>query len=130
MWFQLHTHHGLYADSLEKDEERDADRQIDLAKDKLTFTECIIALLIALTCVSLHAVFLGKILSVPPLSRDSPWDHADLVGFISVDEIGYVVHEHGVSDAFMGLILVPLVEKAAEHLTGKVPSCCCVHRMC
>ena len=45
---------------LEKDEERDADRHIDLAKDKLTLTECIFALAIALTCVSLHAVFLGK----------------------------------------------------------------------
>ena len=61
VWFQLHTHHGLYADSLEKDEERDADRHIDLAKAKLTLTECIVALVIALTCVSLHAVFLGKI---------------------------------------------------------------------
>lgn len=57
----MHTHHGLYADSLEKDEERDVDRHMDLAKAKLTFTECIIALLIALTCVSLHAVFLGRI---------------------------------------------------------------------
>ncbi|KAL9137169.1 MAG: hypothetical protein Q9175_001626 [Cornicularia normoerica] len=93
VWFQVHTHHGLYADSLEKDEERDADRHLDLAKDKLTFTECIVALLIALTCVSLHAVFL-------------------------VEEIDYIVHEHGVSDAFMGLILVPFVEKAAEHLTA------------
>ncbi|KAF6225014.1 hypothetical protein HO133_010209 [Letharia lupina] len=93
VWFQMHTHHGLYADSLEKDEERDADRHIDLAKDKLTLTECIVATLIALTCVSLHAVFL-------------------------VEEIEHVVHEHGVSDAFMGLILVPLVEKAAEHLTA------------
>ncbi|CAD6565767.1 MAG: hypothetical protein ASARMPRED_007977 [Alectoria sarmentosa] len=89
----MHTHHGLYADSLEKDEERDVDRHLDLAKDKLTFTECIVALLIALTCVSLHAVFL-------------------------VEEIEFIVNEHGVSDAFMGLILVPLVEKAAEHLTA------------
>ena len=61
VWFQLRTHHGLYADSLEKDEERDADRHLDLAKDKLTLTECIVALVIALTCVSLHAVFLGEI---------------------------------------------------------------------
>lgn len=93
VWFQLHTHHGLYAESLEKDEERDADRHIDLAKAKLTLTECIVALVLALTCVSLHAVFL-------------------------VEEIDYIVHEHGVRDAFMGLILVPLVEKAAEHLTA------------
>ena len=38
-----------------------------------------------------------------------------------MEEIESIVHEHHVSDAFMGLILVPLVEKAAEHLTGKVP---------
>lgn len=37
-----------------------------------------------------------------------------------MDEIGYIVDEHNVSEAFMGLILVPLVEKVAEHLTGKV----------
>lgn len=60
VWFQLRTHHGLYAEVLEKDEERDADRHIDLAKPKLTLTECIVALVIALTCVSLHAVFLGE----------------------------------------------------------------------
>lgn len=93
VWFQLRTHHGLYADSLEKDEERDVDRHLDLAKAKLTLTECVVALVIALTCVSLHAVFL-------------------------VEDIESIVNEHHVSDAFMGLILVPLVEKAAEHLTA------------
>lgn len=50
----------MYADVLEKDEERDADRHKDLEKDKLTLTECVVALVIALTCVSMHAVFLGK----------------------------------------------------------------------
>lgn len=33
-------------------------------------------------------------------------------------EIEPLVFEHNVPDAFMGLILVPLVEKAAEHLTA------------
>ena len=42
------------------------------------------------------------------------------IGLFSVEEIEFIVHEHHVRDAFMGLILVPLVEKAAEHLTGKV----------
>lgn len=93
VYFQMRTHHGLYDSVLEADEERDNDRHIDLKKDKLTLTECVIALVIALTCVSLHAVFL-------------------------VEEIEYIVTERGVSDAFMGLILVPLVEKAAEHLTA------------
>lgn len=56
----MRTHHGLYDSVLEADEERDNDRHKDLKKDKLTLTECIVALIIALTCVSLHAVFLGK----------------------------------------------------------------------
>lgn len=89
----MRTHHSLYDAVLEKDEERDHDRHIDLAKDKLTFTECIVALVIALTCVSFHAVFL-------------------------VSEIDFIVGAHHVSDSFMGLILVPLVEKVAEHLTA------------
>ena len=38
-----------------------------------------------------------------------------------MEEIEVIVEEHNVKDAFMGLILVPLVEKAAEHLTGKDP---------
>ena len=56
----MRTHHGLYDSVLEADEERDNDRHMDLKKDKLTLTECVVALVIALTCVSLHAVFLGK----------------------------------------------------------------------
>ncbi|KAK8159774.1 putative vacuolar cation/proton exchanger 2 [Phyllosticta citrichinensis] len=93
IWYQMRSHHGLYDDVLEADELRDADRHHDLAKAKLTLTECIVALAIALTCVSLIAVFL-------------------------VDEIHYIVHERHVKDAFVGLILVPVVEKAAEHLTA------------
>lgn len=93
IYFQTHTHHGLYDDILAADEHRDADRHRDLAKQKLTLTECIIALIIALAFVSIIAVFL-------------------------VEEIHYVVEERGIADAFVGLILVPLVEKAAEHLTA------------
>lgn len=55
----MRTHHGIYDAVLEEDEERDRDRHKDLKKAKLTMTECIFALVIALTCVSLHAVFLG-----------------------------------------------------------------------
>lgn len=93
VWFQMRTHHGIYDAVLEKDEERDHDRHKDLKKAKLTLTECIIALVIAITCVCLHAVFL-------------------------VEEIEFIVNDRNVSDSFMGLILVPLVEKAAEHLTA------------
>ncbi|OCK83039.1 hypothetical protein K432DRAFT_323055 [Lepidopterella palustris CBS 459.81] len=92
-FFQTKTHHSIYAEVLEADEEKDADRHKDLAKDKLTLTECIVALVIALACVSLIAVFL-------------------------VEQIPFIVEEKHVSDAFVGLILVPLVEKAAEHLTA------------
>ncbi|MCJ1258229.1 hypothetical protein MMC24_006060 [Lignoscripta atroalba] len=93
VWFQVKSHHGIYDDVLEGDEAKDADRQKDLKKDKLTFTECIFALVVSLACVSLHAVFL-------------------------VQQIETIVDHSGVSDMFMGLILVPLVEKFAEHLTA------------
>jgi Ca2+:H+ antiporter len=63
-----------------------------MQKPKLTFTECVIALVIALTLVTLLALFL-------------------------VEQIEEVVHS-GVPDQFLGLILLPLVEKAAEHLTA------------
>ncbi|KAH0294280.1 Ca2+:H+ antiporter, partial [Aureobasidium sp. EXF-3399] len=92
-FFQMKSHHGLYDDILEGDEERDADRHRDLAKPKLTLTESIVALALALTFVSMMAVFL-------------------------VENIEPMVKHHGVSDAFVGLILVPLVEKAAEHITA------------
>jgi Ca2+:H+ antiporter len=93
VWFQAKSHHGLYEDILAQDEERDHDRHKDLAKDKLTLTESILALLIALMFVSFMA-------------------------YILVSQIQYIVEERGVSDAFIGLILIPLVEKVAEHLTA------------
>ena len=99
----------MYDAILSSDQEKDKDRHRDLAKDKLTMTECLIALVIALTLVSMHAVFLVQ--GIEPL----------------------VEHDH-VSDMFVGLILVPLVgkfkclvflvlsdmlvEKLAEHLTA------------
>ena len=55
----MRTHHGFIDAVLEMDEEKDEDRHIDLAKNKLTLIECIVALVIALACVSLHAIFLG-----------------------------------------------------------------------
>ena len=92
LWFSLRSHHSIYDEVLELDEARDEDRHDELVRVKLTFTECLLALAIALTFVSMSAVFL-------------------------VQEIPFIV-ERGVSDNFMGLILVPLVEKAAEHLTA------------
>ncbi|KAL1585081.1 hypothetical protein WHR41_06408 [Cladosporium halotolerans] len=92
LWFQIRSHHGLYEDILKADEHNDHDRHKDLAKDKLTFTEAAIAVVIGVTFVSFMAVFL-------------------------VQQIEYIV-ERGVSDSFMGLILVPVIEKASEHLTA------------
>ncbi|KAF2125189.1 hypothetical protein P153DRAFT_370506 [Dothidotthia symphoricarpi CBS 119687] len=89
--YQTMTHDGLFHEIYEADEHKDADRHAELAKPKLTMTEVLLALLISLACVSLVAIFL-------------------------VQEIPFMVEEHGVSDAFVGLILVPLVEKIAEHV--------------
>ncbi|MDI1488955.1 MAG: hypothetical protein OHK93_008232 [Ramalina farinacea] len=74
VFFQMRSHHSLYDDVLTMDEEKDADRDKDLAKAKLTLTE--------------------------------------------FEQIEYIVHVRHVSDSFVGLILVPLVEKVAEHLTA------------
>ncbi|KAL8346807.1 hypothetical protein RB601_003495 [Gaeumannomyces tritici] len=93
VWFQAKTHHGIYDAIFEEDEKRDVDRPRDLKKNKLTVLECAVALIIALALVTLIAITLVK-------------------------QIEHIVIERGISDAFMGLILVPLVEKAAEHLTA------------
>ena len=93
VFFQTRSHHGLYDAIFEGDEERDRDRERDLAKAKLTLPETLVALVIAITVVALMAIFL-------------------------VLQIEKIVEDHGVSDAFVGLILVPLVEKAAEHITA------------
>lgn len=77
---------------LAKDEDNDEDRHEELARAKLTLIECFVAITVSLTCVCMSAVFL-------------------------VQEIEFIV-ARGVSDNFLGLILVPLVEKAAEHLTA------------
>lgn len=64
-----------------------------MSKDKLTLLECALALAVSLALVTIIAITL-------------------------VEEIDFMVLERGISEAFMGLILVPLVEKAAEHLTA------------
>ncbi|KAL9109052.1 MAG: hypothetical protein Q9227_006292 [Pyrenula ochraceoflavens] len=93
MWFNARSNHSIFDEVLGTDEERDRDKHKDLVKSKLTFTECILAIAVSLALVSLLAVLL-------------------------VEEIEFMVQDRGVPDAFMGLILVPLVEKAAEHLTA------------
>ena len=93
VWFQARTHNGIYDAIFEADEARDRDGRKDDHKPKLTLTECVVALVISIALVSLVAIAL-------------------------VDQIENIVHDRHVSDAFMGLILVPVVEKAAEHLTA------------
>ncbi|KAJ9199964.1 hypothetical protein DTO164E3_4421 [Paecilomyces variotii] len=92
LWFNLRKNHSIFDEVLELDESADKDRTKELIRCKLTLTEALLAVAIAITCVCMHAVFL-------------------------VLEIRHIV-ELGVPDNFMGLILVPLVEKAAEHLTA------------
>jgi Ca2+:H+ antiporter len=59
-WFQIRSHHGLYEDILEADEKQDHDRHKDLLKDKLTFTEATVGVIIGVTFVSFMAVFLAQ----------------------------------------------------------------------
>ncbi|KAH7357315.1 putative vacuolar cation/proton exchanger 2 [Rhexocercosporidium sp. MPI-PUGE-AT-0058] len=93
VWFNMRTHHSLYDSIFLREEHQDVDRHKDIRKEKLTMTECIIALVLSIGLVSLIAVNL-------------------------VEEIPRIVEDYGVSEMFMGLILVPLVEKFAEHITA------------
>ncbi|KAK4204087.1 hypothetical protein QBC40DRAFT_2606 [Triangularia verruculosa] len=96
IFFQAHTHHGIYDAIFIADEARDEDRhnpKYSHHTNRLTFTECLVALTVSITLVTIIAITL-------------------------VDQIHNLVVERHVSDAFVGLILVPLVEKAAEHLTA------------
>lgn len=85
--YQTISHDGLFHEIYEADEHKDNDRHEELRKPKLTLIEAFVALIISLACVSLIAIFL-------------------------VQQIEFIV-SRGVSDAFVGLILIPLVEKMA-----------------
>jgi Ca2+:H+ antiporter len=93
VFFQARTHHGIYDAIFIEDTERDDDRHKERMHHRLTFTECVLALAVSIALVTIIALAL-------------------------VDQIHYLVEERHVSDSFVGLILVPLVEKAAEHLTA------------
>ena len=99
----MRTHESIYDTIFEADEAQHSERhgahrsenssEVEISKEKLTFTECVFALTMAVTLVTVISINL-------------------------VERISFVVEERGVSDAFVGLILVPLVEKFAEHLTA------------
>jgi Ca2+:H+ antiporter len=91
IFYQTKTHDGILGEVFEHDELHDKDRHEELAKEKLTMTECIIVLALSIAIVAMIAVFL-------------------------VLQITYIVEERHISDAFIGLILIPVVEKAAEHI--------------
>lgn len=103
--------HSLFDEVIEQDEHQDADHHEasagpsliyysgfssnnsqDMLKPKLTMTEALVAIAVAIVFVVLLLIIL-------------------------VGQIEPVV-EAGVPDQFLGLILLPLVEKAAEHLTS------------
>ncbi|KAF4977327.1 hypothetical protein FZEAL_6150 [Fusarium zealandicum] len=92
IWFQASSQHSIFDEVIEMDEHRDADREADMEKPKFTMTETVTALTISLVLVTALLIFL-------------------------VEKIEHVV-EAGIPDQFLGLILLPLVEKAAEHLTA------------
>lgn len=93
LFYSAFSTHSVFDEILAQDQEMDNDRHRDAAKKKFTLFECVLAITISLACVALVAVFL-------------------------VEQIHYIVHERHVPDAFLGFILVPLVEKLAEHITA------------
>ncbi|KAK3318336.1 hypothetical protein B0H66DRAFT_556851 [Apodospora peruviana] len=93
VYFQARTHHGIYDSVFEEDTERDEDKRRDHHQRRLTLTECIVGLAISIALVTIISISL-------------------------VDQIPVLVRERHISDSFVGLILIPVVEKAAEHLTA------------
>ncbi|UNI19323.1 hypothetical protein JDV02_005514 [Purpureocillium takamizusanense] len=91
-WYQASSRHSIFDEVIEQDEHRDTDRHEDMAKPKFTMTEALLAIALSLVLVTVLLVLL-------------------------VEQIEHVV-ESGVPDQFLGLILLPLVEKSAEHLTA------------
>lgn len=94
IFFQARTHHGIFDAIFAADEDRHADKDRGAkVKPKLTLVEAVVALVASVALVALISISL-------------------------VDQIQSMVDDHDLSDSFVGLILVPLVEKAAEHLTA------------
>ena len=56
----MRTHHSLFDAVLELEDAKDKETDDSGKNSKLTLTECLVALAVALTLVSMHAVFLGR----------------------------------------------------------------------
>jgi Ca2+:H+ antiporter len=91
VWFNMLMHHSIYNTLFLKDESRDELRPTSHKRDRLTLTECAIALFLGIGLFSFIAVHL-------------------------VEGIPFIIEASRVSETFVGLILIPLVEKFAEHL--------------
>ncbi|KAK6362307.1 hypothetical protein TWF730_006003 [Orbilia blumenaviensis] len=91
LFFQLHTHSAGFHRVLERAESIYVGRK--QYRKKLSVLEALFVSIVGLVCVSFCAYFL-------------------------VREIPGIVEEHDISELFMGLILVPLIEKTSEHLTA------------
>ncbi|RPA87643.1 hypothetical protein BJ508DRAFT_316665 [Ascobolus immersus RN42] len=93
MLFQLKTQDFLFDRALYKSHINGTDYYEDKVKEKLTDAESLFLCVVALALVTLHALFL-------------------------VSQIHWMVLNRDISDAFVGLILVPLVEKVGEHFAS------------
>jgi Ca2+:H+ antiporter len=58
LWYNARSQHSIFDEILEADEHKDLDHHDDMAKDKYTYTECFVALVVALTLVTMLADFL------------------------------------------------------------------------
>ncbi|KAF3935408.1 hypothetical protein ABW20_dc0103504 [Dactylellina cionopaga] len=91
--FQLKTHHSAFHQTIERAESQNHHKhRKQQYRRKLSVLEAIVFMLIGLTLVSFCAYFMVQI-------------------------IPNIVEKQNVSELFLGLILVPVIEKAAEHLT-------------
>ncbi|OJD32565.1 vacuolar h+\ ca2+ exchanger [Diplodia corticola] len=93
LWYQTNSHRSLYSDVFNHDLLVGDNHDKAVEEEKLSLSECLLALVISITCVC-------------------------CIAYLLVDQIHFIVEERHVKDAFVGLILVPVIEKAAEHLTA------------
>lgn len=93
MVYSAFSAHTIFDAALGADQEKDRDKDRDQLRKKYTMLEAVIVIVICIALVAIIAVFL-------------------------VEQIHYIVEYRHVPDAFLGFILVPLVEKLAEHVAA------------
>ncbi|KKY15274.1 putative vacuolar h+\ ca2+ exchanger [Diplodia seriata] len=80
LWYQTNSHRSLYSDVFNHDLIVGDNHDKAVEEDKLSLSECILALVISVTCVC-------------------------CIAYLLVDQIHFIVEERHVKDAFVGLIL-------------------------